>query len=102
MSQIVVNGLLTGGLYALVAVGFSLVWGVMDVVNIAHAAFIVLGAYISFWLFHLSGVDPFLSIPASMAVLFVIGYLFSSVALNQVIRFGLLMTLVLTFGMDLI
>ena len=97
-----VNGLLTGGLYALVAVGFSLVWGVMNVVNIAHAAFIMLGAYISFWLFHLYGVDPFLSIPASMAVLFVIGYLFSSVVLNRVIRFGLVMTLVLTFGMDLI
>src|SRR5690606_4455506 len=68
----------------------------------AHAAFIMLGAYISFWLFHLYGVDPFLSIPASMAVLFVIGYLFSSVVLNRVIRFGLVMTLVLTFGMDLI
>ena len=102
MLQIVVNGLLTGGVYALVAVGFSLVWGVMNVVNIAHASYIMLGAYISYWLFHLYGWDPFLSIPVSMAGLFVIGYLVASVVLNRVIRYGLVMTLVLTFGVDLI
>jgi len=98
----VVNGLLTGGLYALVAVGFSLVWGVMNVVNIAHAAYIMLGAYTSYWLFRLFNWDPFLSIPVSMAVLFALGYLIASVVLNRVIRFGLVMTLVLTFGIDLI
>ena len=97
-----VNGLLTGGLYALVAVGFSLVWGVMNVVNIAHAAYIMLGAYTSYWLFRLFNWDPFLSIPVSMAVLFALGYLIASVVLNRVIRFGLVMTLVLTFGIDLI
>ncbi len=102
MSQIVVNGLLTGGLYALVAVGFSLVWGVMNVVNIAHAAYIMLGAYVSYWLYQLYGWDPFLSIPAAMAVLFVFGYLVASLVLNRVIRYGLVMTLVLTFGIDLI
>ncbi|HEY8416453.1 MAG TPA: branched-chain amino acid ABC transporter permease [Limnochordales bacterium] len=102
MSQIVVNGLLTGGLYALVAVGFSLVWGVMNVVNIAHAAYIMLGAYMSYWLFRLFNWDPFLSIPVSMAALFVLGYLVASLVLNRVIRFGLVMTLVLTFGIDLI
>ncbi|MFO7311420.1 MAG: branched-chain amino acid ABC transporter permease [Bacillota bacterium] len=102
MTQIVVNGLLTGGVYALVAVGFSLVWGVMNVVNIAHASYIMLGAYISYWLFHLYGWDPFLSIPVSMAALFVLGYLVASVVLNRVIRYGLVMTLVLTFGVDLI
>ena len=97
-----VNGLLTGGLYALVAVGFSLVWGVMNVVNIAHAAYIMLGAYMSYWLFRLFNWDPFLSIPVSMAALFVLGYLVASLVLNRVIRFGLVMTLVLTFGIDLI
>ena len=102
MTQIVVNGLLTGGVYALVAVGFSLVWGVMNVVNIAHAAYIMLGAYTSYWLFRLFNWDPFLSIPVSMAVLFALGYLIASVVLNRVIRFGLVMTLVLTFGIDLI
>ncbi|MBO8140878.1 MAG: branched-chain amino acid ABC transporter permease [Firmicutes bacterium] len=102
MSQILVNGLLTGGLYALVAVGFSLVWGVMNVVNIAHASYIMLGAYITYWLFHLYGLDPFLSIPVSMAALFLLGYAVGSLVLNRVVRFGLVMTLVLTFGIDMI
>ena len=51
--QATINGLLQGGLYALVGVGFSLVWGVIHVVNIAHGAFVILGAYVA-WKLDLS------------------------------------------------
>ena len=67
LSQVFVNALLLTGILALVAVGFSLVWGIMNIVNLAHGAFIVLGAYLTFGLHEWKGVDPFLSIPLSMA-----------------------------------
>lgn len=99
--QILVNGLLLGGLYGLMTVGFSLVWGVMNVVNIAHAGFIMLGAYISFLLFGRWGIDPFAALPVAMAVLFVIGYLVQRLIINRVVKHGLVMTLIITFGVDM-
>lgn len=99
--QILINGLLLGGLYALVTVGFSLVWGVMEVVNIAHASYIMLGAYVAFFSFHYLGLDPFLSLPLAMALLFLLGYAVQGLIINRVLRHGLVMTLVVTFGIDL-
>ena len=57
--QILVNGILKGGLYALMAIGMSLIWGVMDIINIAHGSFIMLGAFTTYWLFSLLRHGPF-------------------------------------------
>src|SRR5579862_4755098 len=73
----------------------------MNVVNLAHGALIMLGAYVTFWLYRLAGVDPLLSIPISMAVLFVLGWLIQRVLINQVIRAPLLVTFLMTFGLEL-
>lgn len=100
--QTIINGLLLGGLYATATIGFSMVWGVMGVINLAHGAFIMVGAYVSYLLFAKAGIDPFLSIPLSMAVLFVIGYFLQAVLLNRVMKFSLLLSLILTFGIDMI
>jgi branched-chain amino acid transport system permease protein len=99
--QVIVNGLLLGSVYAAVGVGFSLTWGVLNIINIAHGAMVMLGAYVTFFLFEAFGLDPFLSIPASMAVLFVIGYALQRFVINRVIPYGVFMTLVLTFGLSL-
>lgn len=99
--QILVNGLLLGGIYTCIALGFSLVWGVMNIINLAHGAFIMLGAYATFWLFHLFGFDPFVSLPLSMSLLFLLGYLVQRYVINLVIRAPLFMTLILTFGIDI-
>jgi len=100
--QVLVNGLLAGGIYAAAALGFSLVWGIMNVINIAHGAFIMLGAYASYWLFvgpmHL---DPFLSIPLAMAVMFVLAYATQRLLVNQVVRAPLLTTFLLTFALSI-
>jgi len=74
----------------------------MDVINVTHGTLIVIGAYVTFFLFKTVGLDPFLSIPASMAVLFCIGYVSQKYLLNFVVKIGIFMSLVLTFGLDLV
>ena len=102
LGQIFVNAVLLSGILALVALGFSLVWGIMNIVNLAHGAFIVLGAYVTFFLHQLLHVDPFLSIPASMLVLFTLGWGIQRGLVNQVIKAPLLATFLLTFGLELV
>ncbi len=102
LAQIAVNALLLSGLLALVAVGFSLVWGIMNIVNLSHGAFIVMGAYITFWAHELWHIDPFLSIPVSMAVLFGLGYAVQRTVINQIMRAPLLATFLLTFGLEIL
>lgn len=95
-------GLLQGGLLALVAVGFSLVWGVMNIVNLAHGSFVILGAYIAWELSIHFGIDPFLGMFVSAIVLFAVGYLFQRFLINLVVNAPIFITLLLTFGIDLI
>ncbi len=102
VGQVLVNWLLLGSLYAAVALGFSLVWGIMNIVNLAHGAFIIVGAYTAFWIYTQLHIDPYLGIPLTMAVLFVIGWIVQYVAINRVIRAPLLVTFLLTFGLNLL
>src|ERR1043166_7438011 len=102
LGQITVNALLLGGILALVALGFSLVWGIMNIVNLAHGAFIVLGAYVTFYLHELAGVDPFISIPISMVALFVVGYAIQRLLINQIVRAPILVTFLITFGLQIL
>jgi branched-chain amino acid transport system permease protein len=99
--QILVNGVLMGGLYALMAIGMALIWGVMDIINIAHGSFIMLGAFTTYWLFSIFGMDPFVSLIFSVAILFVLGYCVQRYIINYVIRAGAFITLILAFGIDI-
>jgi branched-chain amino acid transport system permease protein len=100
--QIIVNWLLLGGFYAAVAVGFSLIWGIMNIVNLAQGALIIVGAYVAYVAFTNFHIDPFIGIIVSMAVLFIIGWIIQYVAINRVIRAPFLVTFMLTFGLDLL
>jgi branched-chain amino acid transport system permease protein len=100
--QATVYGLLEGGLLALVAVGFSLVWGVMNIVNLAHGAFVVGGAYIAWKLNEAVGLDPYLGMFASAAGLFAAGYIIQRFLINLVVNAPIWMTLLLTFGLNLL
>lgn len=102
LAQIVVNGILLGGLYAVMALGLALVWGVLNIVNLAHGSFIMLGAYCSWHLFHYLHVDPFLGLPLTAAVLFVFGYAVQRGVLNLIVRAPMFNTLLLTFGLDVV
>jgi branched-chain amino acid transport system permease protein len=100
--QQLVLGLLLGGVYVAVAVGFSLVWGILNIVNLAHGALIVVGAYTTWFVFSRFGLDPFLSLPLVAAFLFLVGYAMQRGLINRVIRAPLFFTLLLTFGIELV
>jgi len=100
--QLVTIGLLAGGIYAAVGVGFSLVWGVLNIVNLAHGALVIVGAYLTWQIFTASGLDPFLTLPIDAVALFAFGYVVQRGVINRIIRAPLLFTFLLTFGLNLI
>jgi branched-chain amino acid transport system permease protein len=86
LAQSVIFGLLVGGLYGLAAVGLSLVFGVLQILNVAHGELIMLGGYVGFWLFTLWGVDPFASLIASALVMFLCGILLYQVLFSRLLH----------------
>lgn len=100
--QLVLSGILLGGLYACMAIGFSIIWGVTGLINLAHGSMILIGAYLTWWLHVNAGLDPFLSLPISATALFGIGWLLQRFLLARVLRASLFMTLVLTFGLNMV
>jgi len=97
----VVLGLLLGGGYVAVAIGFSLVWGILNIVNLAHGALVIIGAYLTWFLFANFHLDPFLSLPLDAILLFGLGYALQRGLINRIIRAPLLFTFLLTFGVNL-
>src|SRR5690242_5761639 len=100
--QVLVSGILLGGLYALMALGLALVWGVLNIVNLSHGALIMVGAYVTYFLVTGASVDPFAALPITAAVLFAIGYVIQRGILNLVIRGPMFNTLLITFGIEVI
>lgn len=100
--QVVANGLMLGALYACIAVGFSLVWGVLNVINMLHGAFIILGGYLAFFAWQQFGLSPFLALVPVAAALFLLGYVTQLALINRVVSRPVLTTLTLTFGLELI
>ena len=101
-AQILLNGLMLGAIYACIAVGFSLVWGVLNVINMVHGAFIILGGYLAFFAWLHFKIHPFLMILPVAAVMFGLGYILQRGMINKVISKPVLTTLTLTFGLEMI
>jgi branched-chain amino acid transport system permease protein len=101
--QTLLDGLVLGGVFSLAAAGFSLIFGVMNVVNLTHGIFVLIGAYLAWSAQHFLGVDPLLAIPGVMAVLFAAGYVYQrSLIQSAVDRSSLLASLLVTFGVALV
>src|ERR1700730_2975778 len=100
--QLVVNGIVLGALYACLAVGFSLVWGVLNVINMLHGSFVILGGYLTFFAWRSFGIHPALALPGVALLLFGISYLVQYLIINPIVTAPVLTTLTLTFGLDLI
>src|ERR1700743_3062229 len=101
-AQIIVNALVLGCLYACIAIGFSLVWGVLNVINLIHGSIIVLGSYLAWSVSQSTAISPWYVLVVAVPLFFVFGYLLQRLLLNRVISAPVLVTLTLTFGLDLI
>jgi branched-chain amino acid transport system permease protein len=102
VAQAVVNGLLIGGIYALVSIGVSLIFGVVKIVNFAQGEFVMIGMYISFYLATRWGIDPLVSLAVSMPVLFVVGMLLQRFLISRVLGLGDMPQIFLTFALSLL
>jgi branched-chain amino acid transport system permease protein len=100
--QAIINGVLFGAVYAMIGIGFSLVWGVMKIVNLAHGSFIMIGAYIAFTLFSAYGLDPFLAVPIVMVFLFIVAYCIQRLLINRIVSGPSFITLTFTFGLQIL
>jgi len=86
LAQALVSGVVAGGTYALVAVGLNLIFGVMEVVNFAHGAFMMAAMYAAFWAFTLGGLDPYLALLVILPVFFLIGAGLQRAVLNRLLE----------------
>lgn len=102
LAQTLINGILQGGVYAAAAVGLSLIFGVSGILNAAHGELVMLGAFATYFLVTLHGVDPFLTLPIAFVLLFALGYALQAFVLNRTLGQPLLLSLLVTFGISLV
>jgi branched-chain amino acid transport system permease protein len=98
----VVQGLLLGGLYALLASGLALMFGVMRIINLAHGDLAVLGAYLIMVVLDHANVSPFLALVPVLPVMLIVGYVLQRTLLERSLRSGLLVPLLTTFGLSIV
>ena len=101
LGQVVISGILSGALYAMVALGLALIFGVMRIINVAHGPLLMLGAYATFFLYSALGINPYLTVPVSMLVLFAVGLLLERTLVFRVVDAPELSSLLLTFGISI-
>ena len=99
--QGILNGLLMGCIYALIAAGLSLIFGLMEIVNFAHGEFLMLGMYTAFWMYALFAIDPLFSVPICGAVLFVLGVLVHKGIIRRILSAPMLAQIFATFGLGI-
>src|SRR3981081_450140 len=102
VAQAVINGLLIGGISALVSIGVTLIFGVVKIVNFAQGEFVMIGMYISFFLATQFGIDPLVSLVVSMPVLFVVGVLIQHFLIRRVLGPNDMPQIFLTFALSLL
>jgi branched-chain amino acid transport system permease protein len=99
--QALINGVMLGGFYAAMMLGFSVIWGVMGVINLAHGEVIMVGAYLTWALNENFGMDPFVALLLVMPAMFVLGYILQLVLINRVVDRPILVSLLVTFGLSI-
>ena len=99
--QAIISGLLMGLIYALVAVGLSLIFGLMEIVNFAHGEFLMLAMFTTFWLWSLAGLDPLLSLPLVASILGLAGILVHFGIIRRLLKAPMLAQVCGTFGLGI-
>ncbi len=99
--QLLIDGILIGAIFALVAYGMALVWGVMDIINIAQGEFVMLGGYVTFLLAGV-GVHPLLTVPAAAAALFILGWALYRLVVFRIVDKDMFISILATFGISIV
>ncbi|MDE0436910.1 MAG: ABC transporter substrate-binding protein [bacterium] len=102
LAQMLVNGIALGGMYTLLVLGFSIIWGVMGVINFAHGEFVMIGAYMAWLANDTWGVDPFVTVPLVFLVMMLLGFATQRVLVNRVIDRPHLVSLLVMFAVAII
>ncbi len=100
--QALINGIMLGGFYGVMVLGFSVIWGVMGVINLAHGEFVMVGAYITWVLNKQFGWDPFWALIVVIPIMFVLGYVLQHILINRLVERPHLISLLVTFGLSII
>jgi branched-chain amino acid transport system permease protein len=99
--QLVVDGILIGGIFALSAYGMALVWGVMGLINVSQGELVMLGGYAAYFLYR-AGIHPLFAVPVAAALLFVIGWLLYRAVIFRVVDQDLFISILATFGLSIL
>jgi branched-chain amino acid transport system permease protein len=100
--QALINGIMLGGLYAVMVLGFSIFWGTTGIINLAHGEFLMMGAYLTWIMNRRFGWEPFAALIVVIPVMFVVGYALQRILINRIIDRPQLVSLLVTFGLSII
>lgn len=100
--QVLVSGLLLGGVYALISIGLNLIFGVVRIINFAHGEMVMISMYLTFWLNHFFGMDPYVSTIIVLPVMFVFGVVFQRLIIQPIISTSATMKIFTTVGISLL
>ena len=99
--QLIINGLMVGAIFALAAYGMALVWGVMDVINVAQGELVMIGGYIVWYLFKL-GVSPLFGIPIAVVVMYFVGVALYRLVIFRIVDHDFFISILATFGLSIL
>lgn len=102
LAQLIVSGVLAGGLYGIISVGLTLIFGVLNLVNFAHGEFLMISMYISFWMSEIFNLNPYMSLPIVVAAMFVFGIIIQSIFIRPVTEASHEVQIVITLGLSTI
>ena len=100
--QAIISGILIGGVYALIGIGLTIIFGVMRVINFAHGDLMMVGMYMTYFLFTLAGIDPFVSIAITIPLMFLFGGILQKLFINRILGTLPQNQILLTIGLGLI
>lgn len=100
--QLILMGVLSGGIYGLTAMGLSLIFGVMRIINFSHGQLMVTGMFVTYWVFRVFGIDPCFSFLIAASIVSLIGYFFQAVLVNRVINYPEASQVLLLIGLGLV
>jgi branched-chain amino acid transport system permease protein len=100
--QLIINGLLLGGVYALISIGLTLIFGVLEIVNFAHGEFLMLAMYLSYFLFQFYGIDPYLGMLIVVPVFFVVGIVVQRTTIQPILNAPPLNQIFMTVGLSMV